>query len=989
MASWWWRLGLAAVGAVLPAAPVAAGTEPAFVQFESGPVSPVALSEDGETLVVTNLPDGQLEVFDATADGLRWRWSVPVGLDPVAVAFRSPTEAWVVNHVSDSVSVVDLERGTVVATLLVGDEPRDIVFAGDRAFVSTAHRGQRRSDPLLADVPGAGDPRLTTPGVGRADVWVFEGSQARQDGLPIEIVTVFGDTPRGLAVSPDDATVYVAVLHSGNGTTTISEPLVCDGFEAAGPCEVEGTPIPGGNPGPSTNAAGSPAPEVGLIVQHDGAGAWLDEQGRDWSAAVRFDLPDYDVFSIDAHSLEPAAPPVRGAGTTLFNLAVDPTSGRVFVSNTEANNPVRFEGPGQWGGSTVRGDLARARISTFEPGADRATPVHLNPNLADDGGADAARSLATPLDVAVSDDGGTLYVAAYGSSRVGVRSTSRLIAGQGAGDDARPDIVTTGGGPAGLALDEARGRLYVYTRFDNAIAVHDLHDGAELDKHAMPTPEPVEVVEGRPLLYDAERTSQNGEASCAACHVFGDMDHLAWDLGNPDADVTTGEIPIRMEPGTGTPINGTGNTHDFHPMKGPMTTQTLRGLRYAGAQHWRGDRSVGSAGSDPYDAVVSFLNFNDAFVGLVGRDEPLPADEMELFAEFAMSIALPPNPVRNLDGSLTDAQQRALSFFTSEDRIAVGVHVPNFGFSCEGCHTLDPAAGAFGTGGEQGFSNQTQIFKIPHLRNLYQKVGMFGMAAVPTIGGDGHEHQGPAMRGFGFGHDGSIDTLERFFHGTQFDATGPDVGFASDDERRDMVELMLAFDTDLAPIVGQQVTVHGALGPAAEARLALLLEAAGRPYPSALVGGDAPACELVAKARVGERVMGWVLRDARFVPDDETEPWSVEALLELAVDTPVTLTAVVPGTGERLGIDRDADGSPDGVDECPRHPDPGWCEDQPGLPPRAGDDESETGDETGDPRAMPGGSGCACRAGASGRAVPWLLLVLASIRIRRRGYGRT
>ena len=39
---------------------------------------------------------------------------------------------------------------------------------------------------------------------------------------------------------------------------------------------------------------------------------------------------------------------------------------------------------------------------------------------------------------------------------------------------------------------------------------------------------------GRPVLYDAPGTSSNGEASCAGCHVFGDFDSLAWDLGTPD-----------------------------------------------------------------------------------------------------------------------------------------------------------------------------------------------------------------------------------------------------------------------------------------------------------------------------------------------------------------------------------------------------------------------------------------------------------------------
>ena len=45
--------------------------------------------------------------------------AVPVGLDPVSVRARSNTEAWVVNHVSDSVSIVDLQAMNV--NLVKGD----------------------------------------------------------------------------------------------------------------------------------------------------------------------------------------------------------------------------------------------------------------------------------------------------------------------------------------------------------------------------------------------------------------------------------------------------------------------------------------------------------------------------------------------------------------------------------------------------------------------------------------------------------------------------------------------------------------------------------------------------------------------------------------------------------------------------------------------------------------------------------------------------
>src|SRR5262245_20464829 len=64
-----------------PPAPTGSNT---FVEFESGPVHPLALSADGTRLFVTNIPDNRLEVFAVTDTGLRLRASVPVGLEPVA-----------------------------------------------------------------------------------------------------------------------------------------------------------------------------------------------------------------------------------------------------------------------------------------------------------------------------------------------------------------------------------------------------------------------------------------------------------------------------------------------------------------------------------------------------------------------------------------------------------------------------------------------------------------------------------------------------------------------------------------------------------------------------------------------------------------------------------------------------------------------------------------------------------------------------------------
>jgi YVTN family beta-propeller protein len=895
-----------------------------FTTFESGQVRPLALSPNGQKLFAVNTPDGRLEIFDVAGSSLLHTGSVPVGVEPVAVAARNDSEVWVVNHLSDSVSIVDVSSNPprVVRTLLVGDEPRDIVFAGsggNRAFITTAHRGQQRTDLSLAGVPGAGDPQFTTPGVGRADVWVFDATAlgSSMGGTPDAIVTLFGDTPRALAVTPDGSTVFAAIFKSGNQTMALSEGAVCNGFGTAAPCVVQGQTMPGGLPPPSTNAFNQNAPETGLIVRYDPVlEEWRDELGRNWNNAVRFELPDEDVFAIDADTLAQTAV-FTHVGTTLFNMVVR-ADGTLYVSNTEARNEVRFEGPGNFANTTVQGHLAESRITVITPGG--VFPRHLNKHIDyEDRPAPIEtrdHSLATPTGMVLSPDGNTLYVAAFGSSRIGVFDTAAL---ENDTFDPTVDsddyIAVSGGGPSGVALSSDGQRLYVLTRFDNSVSVVDVATKTESAHLALYNPEPPSVVTGRRFLYDAVFTSNNGEASCSSCHIFGDMDDLAWDLGNPDDAVKQNPIPINLSIAITSgvfvlpaPINGTGQVNVFHPMKGPMTTQTLRGMLGSGAMHWRGDRAnPPNNPASAFDENISFNNFNVAFPGLLGRGLPLTTQQMQQFTDFALQIMLPPNPVRALDNSLNAAQQAGRSFFLGprlSDGTAGTIFGQQLGFTCEGCHRLQPGLGHFGTDGRASFENEQQIFKIPHLRNLYQKVGMFGALDVAGEIPLNQPPQGPQIRGFGFLHDGSVDTLFRFFNAVVFannQIGGPNVGFTSNTDRLNMEQFMLAFDTNFAPIVGQQITLTSTNSGAVTTRLNLLVARAA-----------AGECDLIVKGTLSGQPRGW-LRNAggQFDSDRESEAPIGDATLRGYAATAgqeMTYTCVPPGSGQRAGIDRDEDG---------------------------------------------------------------------------------
>jgi hypothetical protein len=183
---------------------------------------------------------------------------------------------------------------------------------------------------------------------------------------------------------------------------------------------------------------------------------------------------------------------------------------------------------------------------------------------------------------------------------------------------------------------------------------------------------------------------------------------------------------------------------------------------------------------------------------------------------------------------------------------------------------------------------------------------MFG--AIDVFGEDqlNQPFQGPQIRGFGFLHDGAVDTLFRFFHATVFSSTngigGSTVGFQTDQQRRDVEQFMLGFDTKLAPAVGQQATLSAG-NAAANARIDVLAARAG--------AGD---CDLIVKGNVAGEARGWVmLAGGVFQSDRLSETLSDTGLRALATTAgqELTYTCVPVGSGTRAGIDRDEDGALD------------------------------------------------------------------------------
>jgi YVTN family beta-propeller protein len=805
-----------------------------FRNYESPQSHPLALSASGSQLYAVNTPEGRLAIFNVAVDGsLAFVDDVPVGLDPVSCALRPGTnEVWVVNHLSDDVSVVDVAARKLVATIAAGDEPNDIVFASGRAFVSFGGNEDR--------VKG------------------FDGATRAQ----VVSLDIFSDSPRSLAANAAGTEVYAVALESGNKTTTVFQASVTSGG---------GPPAPN----PPRTAPGS-APNVGLIVKFNTANShWEDETGHNWSSFVNFTLPDQDVFVISASAPTPAViRTVSGVGTTLFDVAVNPSTGLLWVPNTDARNLVRFE-------PNLRGHLVQTRVSIVNSTTGAVTPVdlnsHINYGVTPGPAGEIAQSLAEPGQGVFSADGSKYYLTAFGSGKVGVLNGSGAVTAR----------IAVGGGPSGVALKESANRLYVLNRFDNTISTVDTTSNTQVATTGVTgssafDPSPDVIKAGRKFLYDAQLTSGHGDIACATCHTFSNFDSLAWDLGNPQGTVLLYSAAPWV---TFAPL-GPSQT-GFDPMKGPMTTQTLRGLQNLEPFHWRGDRQ-------------NFQAFNPAFVSLMGMGAQLSSADMDAYTSFIQTVQFPPNPFRNADNTMptsitvpaqTGGGATATGNPNNGQTAFTGSNLDAGVFSCNLCHLLPTGTTTnLFNGANEG---ESQDLKIPQLRDMYEKIG-FGVIR-PNLQSGNATNIGTATqkRGFGFIHDGAV-SLTEFLAAPVFTS--------STQQERDLFAFMLSFPTESVPAIGRQVTVttsNKTNGTVIATINTLIAQA------------ETGNCDLIAKGVIGGVAKGFVYDNAsnNLLPDDLLESPSSEATLRGSItgSDVLTYTAVPPGAGVRLGIDRDRD----------------------------------------------------------------------------------
>ncbi len=797
-----------------------------FFHWESPHVSPLTLTPDATRLLAVNTADNRLEVFDVSSGTPVLIRSISVGLDPVSVRARNNSEVWVVNHVSDSISVIDLATSRVVRTIATADEPTDVVFAGSpqRAFVSISQRNQ---------------------------FMVFDPANP---GAAPTTLAIEGEEPRALTVSTDGSTVYAAIFESGNATGAIRQQDVSN---PAGP-------YGGTNPPPNNGTAFNPprtpglpaAPPVAQIVRRNSAGQWLDGNGRNWSTFVTWNLHDHDVAMINASTL--AVSYASSIMTNVMGIGVRP-DGAVTVVGTEAINEMRFE-------PNLQGIFIRVMLGSFSPATPNVVSTNdLNPHLTytvhSIPQVQRNLSLGDPRAILWNIDGTRGYIAGMGSNNVVV------IDGAGA----RVTQIDVGQGPTGLAMSLDGEHLYVLNKFDASISTVSTASNGELNRVTFFDPTPTAVKAGRPMLYDTHRTSGLGQVACASCHIDGRSDFLAWDLGNPAGTMKTFNESCR-----------TPNCRDWHPMKGPMITQSLQNIIGVEPFHWRGDRE-------------NLASFDVAFTGLQGADSlPTPL-EMSDFEDFLATIHYPPSPNRNFDDTLPatfPTTGGGNGNPTTGRNLYLTLPVLGGNTSCAACHTLPE-----GTSQQIDDPNlplSPQPLKIVQLRALWERDGWRRGSATNS-------------KGFGFNHHSEFDTLNALLNaGFNF---GPPP--QAPQNRRDVEAFLMCFDTDTHAGVGQQVTFDGTNN--ANATLINRLN-------SFVTLANSGVVAMIAKGRVAGIDRGYVYTGANLMQSDiSTETTSPTTLRTGAsAGNEITFTLVPTGTQLRQGIDRDSDGyfDRDEIDNC-------------------------------------------------------------------------
>lgn len=166
------------------------------IPVHKGPISGIAVSPDGNRLLVTNYGSDSVSVIDI--DTCRVVDTVG-GLDePFAIALGGADRAYVstVSPASDAIQVIDLATNTVVASHRVALSVSDLVASADGKYIYVSRNGARGADIAILETDS-----------GRVQV--------------VDIATTAGTATECVRVSADGGRLYVGVNGPSGGQVVV------------------------------------------------------------------------------------------------------------------------------------------------------------------------------------------------------------------------------------------------------------------------------------------------------------------------------------------------------------------------------------------------------------------------------------------------------------------------------------------------------------------------------------------------------------------------------------------------------------------------------------------------------------------------------------------------------------------------------------------------------------------------------------------------
>jgi YVTN family beta-propeller protein len=476
--------------------------------FNSPHVNPIV--QQGAYVYAVNTPSDTLDVIEKKTMQVVRR--IAVGVDPVAVAVRPDgKELWVSNHVSDSVSVIDLDVSSlsfhhVLATIqdfdptsrsTRFDEPAGIAFASnDKAYVALS----AIDEVAVIDV----NTRIIT-----------------------KKIKINAQDPRAITVAGDK--LFVAAFESNNQT----ELSGCFGNIDGEQCTF--------------------SLQEHVVDNNNVLSLFYD---ADIVKDPR--VPDRDVF-VFATSNEAPVDVISAVGTLLYGLTVT-DDGEVFVSMTDARNHINGKAGTQKHTLKDLGNRAFlnqiGRVNCQSATCRNPSVIELEPLPPEH--PDKSMALATPYGMALSGDQQSLIVTAAGSGKIFVVDVpSANVVSQ----------FTVGAVPRGIALQSGDAgkpeTAWVLNVVDNTVSIVDVTNlvaPALISTIGLEDNLSAEFKLGRALFNDASGSS-TGTFSCESCHPDGHTDQLLWVLGGPKCDLAgCDQIPVR----TTMPIRGARGTAPYH-----------------------------------------------------------------------------------------------------------------------------------------------------------------------------------------------------------------------------------------------------------------------------------------------------------------------------------------------------------------------------------------------------------------------------------------